>query len=530
MKTAIYGRVSTQKQEEEETIVSQIKQLKEYAEKNNIIIMNEDKYIDDGYSGELLNRPGLDKLRDDASRKIFDAVLITCPDRLARKYVHQAIVLEELEQQSIKVVFLNRPIANTMEDKLLLGMQGLFAEYEKEKIKERTRRGKQHKAKEGIVVGGIAPYGYEYIKKTDKRNGYYIIKEKEAEVVKLIFNLFVGEKLSIRELVRRLAKMNITPPNGQKVWAKSTVSRILRNETYIGITYYNKHYRISCPEEEKEKYRRTPKKEVKLRDKEEWIPIKVLAMIEKEIFEKAEKQLDENSRFSSRNTKNKYLLRGLVRCGECGSLFFGTPCHDKTYYRCSNRYKTFPFPRTCNASMIKASKLDSLVWQTVSETLRNPDLILEEIRKSQEEAKNRNSAVEMLSRLNADAERLENRKQKVIRAYSEDLLNMEELKTAMKEIRNEEAKLAREKERLKSQIASAKDKTLKAENLKKICSMVSENMQNISFEKRQKVLRLLIEEIVLKNGNLSIKCALPLEPQANQSLLEESCHIASQPC
>ncbi len=530
MKAAIYARVSTEKQEKEETIESQIKQLKEYAEKNNYTIVNEEKYNDDGYSGELLNRPGLDKLRDDASKKIFNAVLITCPDRLARKYGHQAIILEELEQEGIKVIFLNRPIAETMEDKMLLAMQGVFAEYEKEKIKERTRRGKLFKARNGHIVGSLSPYGYNYIRKTKEREGYYVINEEEANVIKLIFKLFVEEKLSIRELVRRLTSMQIKPPRTKRAWAKSTVSRILRNETYVGITHYNKHYCISSSRQEKEKYRRTTRTGMRLRPREQWIPIKVPAIIENEIFERAQKQLEENSRFSERNTKHKYLLRGLVKCGECGSLFFGTPCHEETYYRCSNRYKTFPFPRTCNESMIKASRLDSLVWQTVSETLGNPEMILEEIRKSQEEAKNENSAEEMFSYLNADEERLGNRKQKIIHAYSEDLINMEELKTAMKEIRNEEARLAREKERLKSQIASAKDKTLKAENLKNICAIVSENMQNISFEEKQKVLRILIEEIVLKNGNLSIKCALPLEPQQNKAFLQESCQTAIPLC
>lgn len=527
MRVAIYARVSTERQEQEETIESQLQQIREYAAKNSFVVVNE--YKDDGYSGELLNRPALDRLRDDASKKFFDAVLITCPDRLARKYAHQAIILEEFEQEGIKVIFLNRPIAETPEDKMLLGMQGLFAEYEKEKIKERTRRGKLHKAKEGFLVGSLAPYGYDYVRRTKEREGYYTVDEDESKVVRMIFNLFVEEKSSIRGLVRRLTSMGIKPPRTKRAWAKSTISRILRNETYIGVTHYNKHYSVSSSKQEKEKYRKTTRTGMRLRPREEWIPIKVPSIIETEIFERAKKQLEENARFSARNVKHKYLLRGLIRCGNCGSLFMGVPCHGETFYRCSNRQKNFPFPKTCDAKMVKTAKIDAFVWQTISEFLDNPELILEEIRRSEHE-KNEENLLSELSRVERDIERIENRKRKIIRAYSEDDLSMEEFKMAMKEIRSEEARISKEKEFVKSEIENVKDKILKVENLKKICSIISESARNISFEEKQKILRFLVEQITIKNGDLRIKCIVPLEKQANQAFFQESCQFAFQPC
>lgn len=167
MRVAIYSRVSTERQKEEETIKSQTAQLEKFAQENNLTIVG--KYEDDGWSGEILARPGLDKLRDDAPNKLFDVVIILCPDRLARKYIYQEIVIEELKKCGIKVVFLNRQKSeDTPEERMLLGVQGLFADYEKEKIKERTRRGKLHKAKKGLVIGNIPPYGYRYIKKNGR--------------------------------------------------------------------------------------------------------------------------------------------------------------------------------------------------------------------------------------------------------------------------------------------------------------------------------------------------------------------------
>src|SRR5438876_194762 len=128
MKVAIYARVSTEKQEQEHTIQSQIEELERYAKTNGHTVF--DRHIDEGWSGSVLARPGLDKLRDDASKKLFAAVLIHSPDRLARNYVHQEILIEELKRRGVEVVFLNRPLADTPEDKMLQGMQGLFAEYE----------------------------------------------------------------------------------------------------------------------------------------------------------------------------------------------------------------------------------------------------------------------------------------------------------------------------------------------------------------------------------------------------------------
>jgi len=173
MRVAIYARVSTERQQKEQIIDSQIEQLEQYAKKKKHTIVK--RYIDEGWSGGLLARPALDQLRDDCAKKEFEAVLISCPDRLARKYVYQEVVMEEIRKSEIEVIFLNRPIADTPEDRMFLGIQGLVAEYEKEKIKERCRRGKMHKARKGVVVGGIPPYGYRYIRKTAEKDGYYYV-------------------------------------------------------------------------------------------------------------------------------------------------------------------------------------------------------------------------------------------------------------------------------------------------------------------------------------------------------------------
>ena len=258
MRIAIYARVSTEKQEKQETINSQLDALRDHAVEKKYAVTKE--YIDEGYSGELLARPGLDNLRDDARNKMFDAVLAHSPDRLSRKFIYLGLVDEEFKKLGIKIIFLNRPDSKeTPEENLLTGIQGLIAEFEKAKILERTRRGRLHKVKNGILVGSIPPYGYRYMRADKDKNipGHYEIEEPEAESVRIIFDLFVNKKISIRAIARELTRKGVPPRKGFK-WHTSSLHRIIRNETYTGITYWNKNCSFETENHKpNQKYRRT---------------------------------------------------------------------------------------------------------------------------------------------------------------------------------------------------------------------------------------------------------------------------------
>jgi len=151
--------------------------------------------------------------------------------------------MEGLKKKGIEVFFLNRPISDILEDQLLLGVQGLIAEYEKAKILERTRRGRIHKAKEKGIVGSVPPYGYNYVKKSREREGYYEINEDEARVVRLIFDLYLKFQ-SLHRVKKELYKMGIRTRKGSLVWADSTIHRVLTNEAYTGTGYYNRRQSV----------------------------------------------------------------------------------------------------------------------------------------------------------------------------------------------------------------------------------------------------------------------------------------------
>jgi site-specific DNA recombinase len=234
MRAAIYARVSTERQERQQTIDSQIEALRAWASANAHELAQEPVYTDEGYTGSRLDRPGLDGLRDAAFRGEFDVVAVLSPDRLARKYAYQVLLLEELRKAGCDVAFLHRAITDDPQDQLLLQIQGAVAEYERAVLGERFRRGKLLKVRQGIWLGGKAPYGYRYVPKRDGVPGYLVVDEDEAAIVRLLFAWLIEERMTTRQIVKRLNAGPWSPRSGKRPWSPSVVHRVLYDETYAG--------------------------------------------------------------------------------------------------------------------------------------------------------------------------------------------------------------------------------------------------------------------------------------------------------
>ena len=367
---AVYARVSTARQEEEGTIATQISAINDFAEKNGYKIVQE--YRDDGWSGDIIARPGLDQLRLDAKKRIWDAVLFYDPDRLARRYSYQELVMDELRELGIEPLFVTVPPSKNSEDKLLYGVRGIFAEYERIKIAERFRFGKVRKAKEGHIILAEAPYGYDFVPKTPEKQGYIKINETEAKVVKDIFSWVAYDAMTLRAVVRHLQELGIKPRKSKRgVWNTSTLSTLLRNRTYIGEAHYGATSAIAPTRPiKKELYRKNKKTSRRIKPQDEWIIIKTPDIIDRELFEKAQNQLKDNFKLCVRNKKNEYLLAGKVWC-ICGERRTGEgPMHGKhLYYRCTNRVKLYPLPPTCDERGFNARDTDKLAWETTVENM-----------------------------------------------------------------------------------------------------------------------------------------------------------------
>src|SRR6476469_2888697 len=320
---AIYARVSSDRQKENHTIASQTAALIEHAEANGYTVPAEWVFQDEGYSGANLVRPGLEALRDLAAEGEIRAALVYSPDRLSRKYAYQVLLAEELSRCGVELVFLKAPAGTSPEDQLLVQFQGMIAEYERAQIIERSRRGKRHKAHEGVVnVLSGAPYGYRYMRKTDDSAAYYEVVESEAAVVRMVFESYTEQRLSINAIARTLNERQIPTRTATTRWERSTVWGLLRNPAYRGRACYGKtelrpRQRITRPLRQRQGMpsRNSASHE---RPREDWIEVPVPALVSEETFALAQEQLEKNKHHSPRRTIEPTLLQGMLVCQQCG--------------------------------------------------------------------------------------------------------------------------------------------------------------------------------------------------------------------
>lgn len=502
LRVALYARVSTDEQREGQTIQSQLHELNRFADQKGWLVA--DTYKDDGWSGALLERPELDRLRDDASRALFEAVLINDVDRLARDVTHLGVIKRDLELRGVSIIFRKLPAEDTPTNNLLVNILGSFAEFERELIADRTRRGRRHKVEtRQLFLGCLAPYGFRYLPKrlSPSATGDLALVPEEADLVRMIYRWVDLEGLSARQVVRRLNQEGIAPRKRGDSWQKSSVLRILRSEVYAGTWHYNKHSK--SPSRKGASGGSRPGVSMRLRPKQEWIPLALpehLRVVDRALWHRVQRRLDQNRAFSLRNSKHAYLLRGLVRCGGCSSAYVGDPSHGRYYYRCAARCRTLP--------TIKEETIDDAVWTATTELLLKPDLLLEKLQAllkrqaSTYDARTtaRHQRSKLAMQISAEEERL-------LEAYRLGLLYP--------------AALARELEKLaarRSTLDSGTSDTLNdatprptliVESAAQFLRLVANRLGDLRFEERQTLLRRLITSIVFEGDLLRIQGHIP---------------------
>ena len=241
-RVALYARVSTPNQTRAQTIEHQLQRLQAYAQECEWTLQDHHIFRDDGRSGASLNRPGLDRLRDVLRANEVDRILVTEPDRLARNYVHQMILLEEFERYGCQVEFLDRPMSQDPHDKLLLQIRSAVAEYERELITDRMRRGRQAKYKAGVLLPWTRPpYGYRLGIENPRDPGEVRIEPYETAIIQEIYALYVNGGYSLCKLAEYLQGKQIPTPSGKKIWSLSTLRAFLRQPAYTGKVYANRY-------------------------------------------------------------------------------------------------------------------------------------------------------------------------------------------------------------------------------------------------------------------------------------------------
>jgi site-specific DNA recombinase len=302
MRAAVYARVSTERQERQQTIDSQIAALSVWAAEAGHVLEARHIFRDEGYSGARLDRPGLDALRDCVRDGEIDIVAVLSPDRLARKYAYQALVLEALRRAGCGVAFLNHSISDNPGDQRLLQIQGAVAEYERALLGERFRRGKLQKARAGWFIGGRAPYGYRYIPAYDGAGGRLEVDETEAAFVRMLYGWLIDEQMTIRQILKRLNFGPWYPRSGRHPWSPSVVHHILSEPVYAGTAYANRFDFVDAKKPRSRKPSYSGKGCRRMRPRAQWIPIPVPAIVDQQLWDRAQAQLARNAQLSFRNT------------------------------------------------------------------------------------------------------------------------------------------------------------------------------------------------------------------------------------
>lgn len=528
---ATYARVSTSRQEEEQTIQNQISSLKEYADKNGLSIVRQ--YTDDGWSGDTLARPELDKLRQDVKSKQWEAVLIYDPDRLARRYSYQELVMDELKEAGIEVIFITVTAPKNPEDKILHGVRGLFAEYERAKITERFRLGKLRKIKGGHILVSEPLYGYSYVPKKDSVHGYYVINEGEASIIKMIFSWVADEKMTLRGVVRRLQEMGIKPRKSKRgVWNTSTLSTLLRNEAYIGTARWGSSYAV-VPENpiKHNKYKKMKKSSRKIKPREEWLTVPVPVVIDPVVFARARKQLDENFSICKRNKKNEYLLSGRIEC-TCGRKRTGEGAlkGKHLYYRCTDRVLSFPLPPSCKERGINARIADHLVWEKVSGLMTSPKLLTQQVERwyNTQRAKVE-TAMTDTSVLKAEIEKIKVQEERYGKAYGAGVFTIEQLKEYTVPIREKinqlEMQIAGATQKANEQrVGDAPSKT----DIELFAEKAKKTIKNLNFLSKREIVLATVEKIVSTKDNLCVSGYIPVNHYVQYKTSDRNRRVAKR--
>ena len=522
LRSALYARVSSEQQADELTIRSQAAELRQRIAADGLRLDEEMCFLDEGYSGSTVVRPALERLRDLAHCGGLDRLYVHSPDRLARKYAYQVVLLEEFQKCGVTVIFLNDfRESSTPEGELLVQMQGMFAEYERAKILERTRRGRRFAARQGQVSAlAHAPYGYRYVTKHDGGGtARYEVVLAEARVVQAMFTWVALEGLSLADVSRRLAEQGVMSPTGRARWDRATVRGLLLQPAYTGAAKYGKTRLVP------RKNQRRPKRGDPLVPRQEKVAeatpvaeqetIAVPALITPELFSAAAAKLAENRQRHREQKKGaEFLLGGLLVCHQCGSAYCGRRLRRDhatgyVYYRClgTDKYRHGGETKCTNKSV--NGRIEMTVWSDLCALLKDPQRLQREFERRRDGA--RNSAVDT-TQLQQSIAQLKRRLGRLLDAYENGWVDKVEFERRMQGV---QARLDREETTLAQHEhdASSEDELrLLFAEFSAFAAQMTAGLEQVDFATRRQLLRLLVQRIEVDRDEVRIVYKVQARP------------------
>ncbi|CAH1208519.1 hypothetical protein PAECIP111892_03125 [Paenibacillus auburnensis] len=508
MFTAIYPRVSTGMQVAEgysleHQIELCMKKAKELGIKNEAIKV----YREEGFSGEDIERPAMNELRQAINDHLIDRVIITHPDRLSRDLTDKLYLCREFEARDVQLIFVDTEYQNTPEGQLFFNLMSVIAQYELSLIKKRTVRGRLTAVEKDkkIMPMRCPPFGYDWVE------GRLNINQTEAEYVRKVYDWYLNDNMTMREIGEKLFAIGASPKRSTSGnWGASSIGRMLSSEIYIGRYYYNRR------KVKKLKGQRTqagkPKKTYTVRDRSEWILVEIEPIVSEELFEQARQQRIKNYTRSG-NVQFDYLLKSLIRCGHCGRKWAGTTytgrCNKATgiklkyrCYRCPNVYpKVYGIVQPCPTHSIRAEILEEFIWDMVMEALSNPEDYIERLGGQVQEIVEELLIGAGIFKNQMDDKRKEIEKLKIM--FRRDVITEDEFTRESHKLLKEINDLQSQLDLYEGQIKVHREQHFsRGENLKaveRINEFINSKGAELVYEEKRFIIETLIDEIVLKS-------------------------------
>ena len=522
---ALYARVSSESQARDNTVVSQVAALRERIAADGFQLEPDHAYVDEGYSGAILFRPALERLRDAVAGGQVERIYVHAPDRLARRYAHQVLLVDEFHRAGAEVVFLNRPIGGSAEDDLLLQVQGVIAEYERAKILERGRRGRRHAAQSGSVSALTgAPFGYRYVSRTEGGGvARFEVVEEEAQIVRLVFAWIGLDRVSLREVCRRLRQAGCQTRRRATIWYASTIRGMLDNPAYIGCAAFGRarflppRPRLRPIRGHKPSPRATTRV---LMPREEWIEIPVPSIVDSAVFEAAQAQLEENRKRKRERRRGRcWLLQGLTVCQRCGYAYYGKtaprsrkydPMNALHYYRCigADGYR-FSGKAVCNNRPVRGDQLEQVVWAQVRALLEDPHRVADEYRRRIAQARDGTATSDEIIRLERQMTSLQRGIARLIDSYTEGILDKTEFEPRIAGLKQRVTQLHERHQAALEAVESERDLALVVSRLEDFAAKVTTGLDNLDRFGMRDIIRTVVRRIEIADSRIEVTFRVP---------------------
>jgi len=530
MRAALYVRVSTDRQQQAQTIEQQVTQLRAWvAAHDGWTVREEDIFRDDGHSGAKLDRPGLDALRDQAARAAFDVVLVTAPDRLARNFVHQMVVLEELERRGVPVVFCDRPLSDDPHEQLVTQVRGAVAEYERALTADRMRRGRLAKLRSGQLLPWTrAPYGYRLHPERPRDPALVQLDPVAAVVVQELFAAYAAGGVTLHALAAQLTARRVPTPTGKPVWRATTIRNLLTNPASKGQAASG---RLRTTPARRRKSALEPVGRgvsTRAHPPEEWVTVPVPALVAAEQFDLAQRRLAANQRSARRPTTHPYLLRGLPQLRGCRLSCSGvtrTAADTRyRYYRCLGKQAQVASGRAspCPARFIPATQLDEIVWADLCAVLRQPWLVAQAVERAHSGAWVPQELRRRQASLRSVRAGVARQRQRLLEAYLAEVIDLACFQRQDRALAGQEADLLAREREVAAQGERLVEVSAIAQSMTAVLEQLRVGLGQAGFQQRRQLVELLIDRVVVTDGQVEIRYVIPTTPSSTQTRF---CHL-----